>query len=156
MRERLLNANIRLFGALEALKAHASLMRDNMASDLTICVEAARGYLHAKQLCLVSDSGRGIWKRIDENRELLVCLQQHAPDFLDRCPWAEGWLASQDAFLSAMMCLLGLPEDSGTHIPFPRSWPKGTRTAINAVSLRDALVNGVRAASERHAKVEHE
>jgi hypothetical protein len=59
----------------------------------------ANRQLHAiKQVCQRSQAG--VFKRIDENRELLELLQNEAPALLAKCPWIEGWLASQDEFLS--------------------------------------------------------
>lgn len=65
------------------------------------------------RLCTESDGSRGIWKRIDENRELLECLQEHAPEFLERCRWVEGWLATQDAFLCSLQKLIAKPSTGG-------------------------------------------
>ncbi|WP_461280328.1 hypothetical protein [Acidithiobacillus sp.] len=47
-------------------------------------------------------NGRGIHKRIDENRELMELLQTTAPALLRECPWVEGWIHSQDHFLVAI------------------------------------------------------
>ncbi len=41
----------------------------------------------------------GIYKRIDENRELMELLSTKAPSFLSDHPWVVRWLKSQDAFL---------------------------------------------------------
>lgn len=41
----------------------------------------------------------GIYKRIDENRELMELLQAKAPEFLAAHPWVNWWLDSTDAFL---------------------------------------------------------
>lgn len=42
----------------------------------------------------------GIYKRIDENRELMELLQAKAPEFLAAHPWINGWLESTDGFLN--------------------------------------------------------
>ncbi len=41
----------------------------------------------------------GIYKRIDENRELYLLLKERCPNFLQECFWVEGWTKSQDHFL---------------------------------------------------------
>ncbi|MDD2892551.1 MAG: hypothetical protein PHF20_01360 [Halothiobacillaceae bacterium] len=41
----------------------------------------------------------GIYKRIDENRELMELLQAKAPEFLAAHPWVNSWLDSTDGFL---------------------------------------------------------
>lgn len=58
-----------------------------------------RAYIRARNHCHNVEAGRGIWKRIDENRELLACLQEHAPELLERFPFIEGWIAGTDIFL---------------------------------------------------------
>ena len=35
-----------------------------------------------------------IYKRIDENRELLEFLKRKAPQLLEECPWLVWWIAS--------------------------------------------------------------
>lgn len=41
----------------------------------------------------------GIYKRIDENRELYRLLKDRCPEFLQECFWVDGWLKAQDDFL---------------------------------------------------------
>ncbi len=84
----------------------------------------------------------GIWKQIDENRELLECFQKHAPEFLERCPWVEGWLAVQDAFLCGLQKLLGLPDMPEGSCRFPRPWPGADQSydAKTVDALRDWLM----------------
>lgn len=77
-----------------------------------------------RQFCIDSNEGRGIWKVIDENRELLECLQEYAPELLVRCNWIDGWVARTDIFLNNLKKLLNLPdylEWAGKN--FPRAWP---------------------------------
>ena len=69
----------------------------------------------------------GVYKRIDENRELLELLQREAPELLAKRPWITGWLKSQDQFLSD---LEGAALVTGAQFPprgeptgFPRPWP---------------------------------
>lgn len=70
-----------------------------------------------------SRSERGIWKTIDENRELLQCLQTNAPEALEKCPWIEGWIAGTDIFLVDLMILFGLEREQPGGPCFPRPWP---------------------------------
>lgn len=44
----------------------------------------------------------GVYKRIDEIRELTELLAQDAPEFMATHQWIAGWLASTDNFLSAV------------------------------------------------------
>jgi hypothetical protein len=71
----------------------------------------------------------GIYKRIDENRELLELLQRNAPDLLTKQPWIVNWLESQDEFLSDLEAAVPLADVSfpkrsshSGHV-FPRPWP---------------------------------
>ena len=80
-------------------------------------------YLLIKKYCTESNEYRGIWKIIDEQRELLECLQQLSPDVLKRCPWIEGWLGRTDMFLVSLLRLLDLPDMPSKAVNFPRSWP---------------------------------
>lgn len=67
----------------------------------------------------------GVAKRIDENIELLVLLQEKSPAFLEDHPWVEGWIASNHQFLSDLASA-GQKTDSfrlNRQQPFPRPWP---------------------------------
>lgn len=71
----------------------------------------------------------GIYKRIDENRELLELLQREAPELLAKQPWIVGWLESQDGFLCDLESAVPL---SDVQFPkrtsdFPRPWPLTTK-----------------------------
>lgn len=79
--------------------------------------------LAVREFCVESNEGRGIWKVIDEQRELLECLQKHLPETLRRCPWIEGWLARTDMFLVNLARLLDLPDTPPGMVRFPRPWP---------------------------------
>lgn len=73
----------------------------------------------------------GIYKRIDENRELLELLQEKAPEFLNQHSWIEGWIKSQDGFLNDLSAFVqgaDLPRfkvnDGKNGLrPYPRPWP---------------------------------
>lgn len=82
---------------------------------------------------------RGVFKRVDENRELLELLQQEAPDFVERHPWIEGWLESQDEFLVQIADAAGTKNRVGekVSIAYPRAWP-GKRTEAERASFNYA------------------
>lgn len=72
-----------------------------------------------KQLLNVIGSRQaGIFKRLDENRELLELLIQETPELLHSHPWVVGWLASQDDFLQELAIVSGITQQK--HI---RPWP---------------------------------
>ncbi|EXU74340.1 hypothetical protein [Erwinia mallotivora] len=45
----------------------------------------------------------GIYKRIDENRELITTLIEECPELFEKKPWIYGWLLSQDVFLNDLL-----------------------------------------------------
>ena len=68
----------------------------------------------------------GIYKRIDEIRELLSLLHKEAPDFLSSNPWAKGWILDTDTYLVGLeqvvedpSKMLFKPRDD-----FPRQFPQ--------------------------------
>ena len=79
--------------------------------------------LEIRKFCVDSNELRGIWKVIDEQRELLEYLQTHSSETLQRCPWIEGWLARTDMFLVNLIRLLDLPDTPSGMGRFPRPWP---------------------------------
>lgn len=69
-------------------------------------------------------SQRGIYKRIDENRELLQLLKNEVPDFLERNFWVESWIQSQDDFLLDILKVMPLENSLNSPIvTYPRPWP---------------------------------
>lgn len=77
-------------------------------------------------LCTETEGGRGIWKRIDENRGFLSFLQETAPELLERAPFLEIWLGNNDIFFVNLLHLLELekyPPWMGGDTSFPRKWP---------------------------------
>lgn len=77
-------------------------------------------------LCTETEGGRGIWKRIDENRGFLAFLQETAPELLERAPFLEIWLGNNDIFFVNLLHLLELekyPPWMGGNTSFPRKWP---------------------------------
>lgn len=85
----------------------------------------------------------GVYKRIDENRELLELLQDRAPQLLVDAPWIEAWIKSQDAFLEALLDCPDQPMTPRARMsPFPRPWPERDTDARAAVEHPDdAAVN---------------
>jgi hypothetical protein len=69
--------------------------------------------------------GRGVHKRIDENREMLELLQKSAPDVLEKFPWVEGWLRAHDDFFTELANVIEVENTVGRNssLPFPRPWP---------------------------------
>lgn len=72
----------------------------------------------------------GVFKRIDENRELLELLERQAPDLLQQHPQLVGWLRSHDTFLTALADsgefddeACAYPARPDTAKPFPRALP---------------------------------
>ena len=89
----------------------------------------------AKVKAICETVTRGVFKRIDENRELLELLQQQAPGFLDRHPWVEGWLEGQDEFLSRLATAVGTENRTAVHgSVYPRRWP-GSRSIDSQASF---------------------
>ncbi|MFW5259767.1 hypothetical protein ACOANM_32150 [Pseudomonas aeruginosa] len=85
-----------------------------------------RRFCKVRALCAAGY--RGVHKRIDENRELLELLQRESPGLLQRCPWIEGWLESQDGFLSDLADAVGTPNRlDRPDFRFPRPWPGSER-----------------------------
>jgi len=82
---------------------------------------------------ILARCGGGIYKRIDENRELLELLQKEAPELLEKQPWIMGWLESQDDFLCKLESAVPLADvqfrkQVGVRgCSFPRPWPLATR-----------------------------
>lgn len=76
---------------------------------------------------ITSRPGRGIHKRIDENRELLELLQKEEPQLLERAPWVEHWLLSHDHFFTELAELVQVERPVSRTKPYPRPWPMGSR-----------------------------
>lgn len=70
----------------------------------------------------------GIYKRIDENRELLELLQAQAPELLQKCGWIEGCLRNQDEFLLDILAVLPIPIPAAA-TDMPRPWPIAAQPA---------------------------
>jgi hypothetical protein len=72
--------------------------------------------------------GGGVYKRIDENRELLELLRAKAPKLLEECPWIIGWIQSNDELFTAMeklsVQLMATDQQFEKRPGFPRRWPE--------------------------------
>lgn len=97
------------------------------------------GYSHKQKMRRVDEvlqaSHRGIYKRIDENRELLELLQNEAPELLAKRPWIVGWLESQDGFLLDIAKAVGYPPKHEQHHDYPRPWPGRERDGTVVIKL---------------------
>lgn len=77
---------------------------------------------------ILSQHYGGIYKRIDENREMVELLKQKYPSLFVDHFWVEGWLKSQDGFLNDLAKTI--PKDKNLKRfnviegKFPRPWPK--------------------------------
>ena len=95
-----------------------------MKNSLRFLPRPIRTYYRAKKYCLESVAGRGIWKRIDENRELLACIQEHAPELLERCPFIDGWIGCTDIFLNDLAAAFEIEVPEWMAMLYtPRPWP---------------------------------
>ena len=56
----------------------------------------------------------GVYKRIDETRELFELIQHEAPELLAKRPWIVGWFEAQDGFLQDLAATFTL-----SNIQFP-------------------------------------
>lgn len=75
-----------------------------------------------KLLCTSFDYGRGIWKQIDENRELIEFLFNEFPEVKERACFIENWIGDTDYFLNCLAEILEVEIPFRARI-FPRSWP---------------------------------
>ena len=74
-------------------------------------------------------TGGGVYKRIDENRELLELLLREVPEYMDKNPWVVGWLKCHDEFFVELEKLAELKEGrflgqaKNPNGKFPRPFP---------------------------------
>lgn len=74
----------------------------------------------------------GVHKRIDENRELLILLQEEAPELLKQKPWIYQWIESNDNFLVDLSQATVIPScrfepkepTKVSNFSFPRAFPE--------------------------------
>lgn len=72
---------------------------------------------------MITHTEGGVFKRIDENRELAEMLAREAPELIEQYPWVKGWLLSQDAFLNKLANSLDVKKPYPHH-EFPRKMPE--------------------------------
>jgi len=112
-------------------EADSQVARERAHMDKATATEGDRRADRAQVQLLKKILGRhhgGIYKRIDENRELLELLQREAPELLAKQPWVVGWLESQDGFLCDLESAVPLTDvQFQKHPRFPRPWPTGVR-----------------------------
>ncbi|HID6148202.1 TPA: hypothetical protein ACXGW1_003639 [Escherichia coli] len=87
---------------------------------------------------VISKTNRGIFKRIDENRELLELLYEKAPELMDKCFWIRCWIESQDEFLSKLAEISGVENRTYNLTPdkpYPRPFPKKPDCLMDSSNL---------------------
>ena len=77
---------------------------------------------------VIKNTAGGIYKRIDENRELLHLLMEKHPEVLAKSPWIEGWVRSNDHYFLTLLHSLGLPLYRTGYPNMPRPFPGDTET----------------------------
>ncbi len=70
----------------------------------------------------IQKSEGGIFKRIDENRELYELLRNKYPQVFLENPWASRWLVSQDRFLTELATLAEQDEEHSPVRPRQVRW----------------------------------
>jgi hypothetical protein len=91
---------------------------------LGMCI-ADCGWLHERYRSgrvrfYIATSQQGVFKRIDEHRELFDLLEQDAPGFLEDHFWVPGWFEDLDDYLQ------GLADEAGV-VPRPGRGPRSKR-----------------------------
>ena len=73
----------------------------------------------------VARIGHGVFKRQDENRELLQLLQLKCPHLVRDYPWVEGWLKAHDDFFAELAKLQPAGGEGAVRAPVVdvRAWP---------------------------------
>lgn len=128
----------RLQNMVERLEREVSYWRQEMDDVREICNRQLRNkdarLACVRSFCEKFDCGRGIWKQIDENRQLLQFLFDEFPEVKERAFFIESWVGDTDYFLNCLAELLDLKEPSPTQF-FPRPWPgKGCDPRVEACS----------------------
>ncbi|EJT4720279.1 hypothetical protein NT241_003294 [Salmonella enterica] len=73
---------------------------------------------------LILQNERGVYKRIDENRELLELLIQQTPQLFETHGWIRGWFKSQDEYLLALAYRVGKETENSKRVrPYPVNIP---------------------------------
>jgi hypothetical protein len=101
-----------------------------------------------KMLHVCDMTSRGVWKRIDENRELLYFLYEHAPDLFERFGFIRCWIQSNDDFFTELAEASGLESyHSGS---FPRPFPSEEDLMAHKRERDDILVSYKKALIEQN------
>lgn len=86
-------------------------------------------YIRTKKLSQVIEKvSGGIYKRIDENRELFELLEREGGEFYEKHPWIKNWLLMQDEFLNELLiiphkkknCIF--PKNENNQFPRKSNW----------------------------------
>lgn len=79
---------------------------------------------HEEIMTVIQYHHGGVYKRLDEGRELLETIKRECPEVLDKNSWIEGWIRSQDLFFEDLIKASEV-KDSRVHKGsiFPRPWP---------------------------------
>jgi len=78
-------------------------------------------------LDVIKNTEGGIYKRIDENRELLQLLLEEHPDLLKNKPWIERWILATDNYLISLLRHTELPLSKPGDPQMPRPFPTTVR-----------------------------
>ncbi|CAI1205885.1 Uncharacterised protein [Serratia ficaria] len=89
-----------------------------------------------KLILTIEKSNRGIYKRIDENRELLSLLYRDATWFMINHRWVAGWIKAQDEYLNEIA--EATPQLNKKELPvgFPMPFPQ-----VNHEELLEEVTN---------------
>ena len=120
----------------------SGLFGDFQMNELT--KDRERKFLNIEYLCKNFDCGRGIWKQIDENRELLEFLKKEAPELWVKDDGFRGgvielWIADNDLFLNCILHLVEINKpEQFKNCCFPRKWPQ-VDIKIQSIDYSDEL-----------------
>ncbi|HHR6469881.1 TPA: hypothetical protein ACS8CE_003496 [Providencia alcalifaciens] len=105
-----------IFGVI---KSHSLFVGDDENSEINIRKNQIGLLRDVKKIC--STYQRGIYKRIDENRELLDLLCKENSDFIKSHWYVVNWIKSQDDFLVKMADTLKIEKPLGGN-NYPREF----------------------------------
>lgn len=85
---------------------------------------------HDELITIINGSNRGIYKRIDENRELLELLYRDATWFMINHKWVAGWIKAQDEYLNEIAEATKQLNKTELPVGFPRAFPQVNREEL--------------------------
>lgn len=129
---------LRLLNALEATEHRAEQAEAKNAR----LREAAYKLAGVELLCKGFNRGRGIWKQVDENRELLQFLFSEFPEIKERAFFIENWVEATDLFLNCLIELLELKQPHPSAF-FPRRWP-GLLDVVDAKEFTQFITSQIK------------